>query len=350
MNLENSDYRAMMFYDYKIGLKPQDSHNRLTAAFNNNAPAIQTVYKWFKEFRCGRSSLEDGDRSGRPQTATTAVQEDAVAALIKEDGRISLERLSDLVGISKGSVYEIIHNRLKLSKVSARWVPHKLNDEEKMNRVEWCQATIRRYRNGNPRYTGSIITGDESWIYCYDPESKQQSMEWKSSGQPPPQKFARSRSQARKMVATFVSVHGHISTVPVENNATVTSHWYTTTCLPTVMNAAPMKGVRLPIILHHDNAPAHRAQNTTFWLANHDVQLLQHPPYSPDLAPCDFFVFPKVKKVLRGQIFNNENEAVQAFIKEVDSISPEEWQICFTKWFERMHKCISCNGEYFEKL
>jgi len=111
MNLENSDYRAMMFYDYKVGLKPQESHDRLTTAFANNAPGIPTVYKWFREFRCGRSSLDDGDRSGRPQTATTAVQEDAVAALIKEDGRISLERLLCFPCSEEGSQRSDIQQR-----------------------------------------------------------------------------------------------------------------------------------------------------------------------------------------------------------------------------------------------
>jgi hypothetical protein len=45
-------------------------------------------------------------------------------------------------------------------------------------------------------------------------------------------------------------------------------------------------------ILHHDNAPAHNALSVKTFLAKHKIPVLEHPPYSPDLAPCDFFLFP----------------------------------------------------------
>jgi len=57
-------------------------------------------------------------------------------------------------------------------------------------------------------------------------------------------------------------------------------------------------------ILHHDNAPAHRAVTTNEFLAKHDLSSLPHPPYSPDLAPCDFFLFPQLKKTMKGRRFN----------------------------------------------
>jgi hypothetical protein len=52
-------------------------------------------------------------------------------------------------------------------------------------------------------------------------------------------------------------------------------------------------------ILHHDNAPAHNALSVKLFLAKHK----KHPPYSPDLAPCDFFLFPKIKSALKGTRF-----------------------------------------------
>jgi len=53
-------------------------------------------------------------------------------------------------------------------------------------------------------------------------------------------------------------------------------------------------------ILHHDNAPAHRAVTTNEFLAKHNIPSLPQPPYSPDLAPCDFFLFPQLKKTMKG--------------------------------------------------
>lgn len=74
-----------------------------------------------------------------------------------------------------------------------------------------------------------------------------------------------------------------------------------------------------------------------------------HPPYSPDLAPCDFYLFPNVKKNLRGIRFSSAEAAVEAYEKEVAQIPTSEWNRCFENWFLRMKKCIDFNGDYFEK-
>ena len=74
-----------------------------------------------------------------------------------------------------------------------------------------------------------------------------------------------------------------------------------------------------------------------------------HPPYSPDLAPNDFFLFPTIKNKLRGQRFTSTEEAVNVFKNNVLRVLPLEWKNCFDKWFERMQKCIDLKGKYFEK-
>ena len=57
--------------------------------------------------------------------------------------------------------------------------------------------------------------------------------------------------------------------------------------------------------LHHDNAPAYTALNIGQFLAERSIATLKHPPYFPDLAPCDFFLFPKIKSVLKGTHFSD---------------------------------------------
>ena len=61
-------------------------------------------------------------------------------------------------------------------------------------------------------------------------------------------------------------------------------------------------------ILHHDNAPAHTSHLVQQFLAKHGTAQLQQPPYSPDLAPCDFFLFPRLKKVLKGHRFETTED------------------------------------------
>ncbi|CAH2002547.1 unnamed protein product [Acanthoscelides obtectus] len=77
-------------------------------------------------------------------------------------------------------------------------------------------------------------------------------------------------------------------------------------------------------------------KNTRQYLTEENVELLDHPPYSPDLNPNDFFTFPKIKNRLRGQRFQSPEEAVDAFKNAVLDLPANEWNKCFENWFERM--------------
>ncbi|CAH1990196.1 unnamed protein product [Acanthoscelides obtectus] len=138
------------------------------------------------------------------------------------------------------------------------------------------------------------------------------------------------------MVATFVSKAGHIATISLNEQITVTADWYTTICLPKVITELRKINPERRIILRQDNASSHTAQKTRQYLTEENVELLDHPPYSPDLSPDDFFTFPKIKNRLRGQRFQSPEEAVDAF--------KNNWNKCFENWFDRMQMCINLRG------
>jgi histone-lysine N-methyltransferase SETMAR len=154
------------------------------------------------------------------------------------------------------------------------------------------------------------------------------------------------------MIAVFFSRHGLLKVVPLVEQRTVTANWYCTSCLPAVFEELkkrrPKTGLR-GIHVHHDNASAHTAARTLEFLAQNNVQLVSHPPYSQDLAPCDFFLFPRMKNELRGQRFSSSDEAVAACETVLSKFNNEMWHKCFDEWFSRMHKCIAHGGCYFEK-
>ncbi|CAH2012334.1 unnamed protein product [Acanthoscelides obtectus] len=72
------------------------------------------------------------------------------------------------------------------------------------------------------------------------------------------------------------------------------------------------------------------------YLTEENVELLCHPPYSPDLSPNDFFTFPKIKNRLHGQRFQSPEEAVDAFKNAVLDLPVNEWNKCSENWFKRM--------------
>jgi len=113
-------------------------------------------------------------------------------------------------------------------------VPHQLTETQKAARVDWCLEMMERFENGASRRVSDVVTGDESWIYQFDPETKQQSAKWVFPGGDLPLKVKQSRSVGKKMVATFFSKSGHIATIVLEDQRTVTAKWYTEVCLPRV--------------------------------------------------------------------------------------------------------------------
>ena len=78
------------------------------------------------------------------------------------------------------------------------------------------------------------------------------------------------------------------------------------------------------------------------------IKTVPHPPYSPDLAPCDFWLFPKFKKNLRGSRFETIEEMKEAVTRVMDTFTLEDFQRAFQKLVEWYNKCIAARGEYFE--
>ncbi|CAH1979875.1 unnamed protein product [Acanthoscelides obtectus] len=162
-------------------------------------------------------------------------------------------------------------------------------------------------------------------------------------------KVIHSRSVSKKMVATFVSKAGHVATISLNEQGTVTADWYTIICLPKAITELRKINPERRIILHQVNASSHTAQKTRQYLTDENVELLDHPPYSPDLSPNDFFTFPKIENRLHGQRFQSPEEAVDAFKNAVLDLPANEWNKCFENWLKRMQMCINLRREYFEK-
>jgi len=101
-------------------------------------------------------------------------------------------------------------------------------------------------------------------------------------------------------------------------------------------------------IPHHDSDPAHEVLRVCEFLAMNPITKMDHPPYSPDLVHCDFWLFPKLKNGLKGQRFADLSD-IQCNVKTLLWGIPENYfQDCFRQWHHSLTKCIASQGEYFE--
>jgi len=234
--------------------------------------------------------------------------------------------------------------------VTAKFVPRLLTAEQKDDRVSICTDLCDRTHN-DPSFMTSVITGDEFWLYGYDPETKQMSSQWKTASSPRPKKAWQMKSSIKMMLIAFFDPEGLVHHEYVPRGQRVNKEFYKTVLQrlrDAVRRHHPEKWRSSNWILHHDNAPAHGAVSTNEFLAKHNIPPLPHPPYSPGLDPCDFFLFPQLKKTMKGSRFDCVEEIEANMTRQLRAITKCDYQRCFCQWQERWNKCIQAQGRYFK--
>jgi len=111
---------------------------------------------------------------------------DQIHELILEDCWISTKSIAEQLGISREQVGFIIHEDLDMQKLSTKWVPKCLNADQKH---QWCQSSeqlLEFFQRDPNNFLSQLVTMDKTWLFHYDQETKQQSMEWRHSGSPRP--------------------------------------------------------------------------------------------------------------------------------------------------------------------
>ena len=149
------------------------------------------------------------------------------------------------------------------------------------------------------------MTMDETWLYHYDPETKQQSMERRHSGSPRPKKFRVQKSIGKFLASIFWDQDGILLIDYLPKGQTINAEYYPCLLvqLKDILKENSRGNVTKGVLFLHDNAPAHRAFATQKKLAYLGFQFLDHPPYSPDLAPSDYHMFPGLKKTIESSLF-----------------------------------------------
>ncbi len=179
-----------------------------------------------------------------------------------------------------------------------------------------------------------------------------ESREWITVDDNRPQIPQRPRNAAKLMVVPFFDKRGLLE-VGYYENTTINKHNFLALIMEVQDLVRVRRGVNIwrhPYLLHMDNAPAHRADIVRRFLRQKNWPLLTHPPYSPDLSPCDFFLFPLLKRKLRGREFPNTFCLRIAIEAELALITAAQWRNCFLDWVKRCQRCIAFNGAYFKGM
>ena len=312
-----------------------------------------TICRWIKKFKDGESVIKDGHRSGRPTTSVTKSHVAAVKELIEKDGRYAVQDIAGQLGISQGSVHTILTKKLRLRKICARWVPHLLTTEQKKKRVDCSKKFLKQFINCDNRVISDMLTGDETRVYMYEPQRRSDNKQWRSKHQKRPIVAKRQKSTKKILYTIFFNSCGPVLQFPSKPGKSITSRFYKNVILKKLKKfyykKKPSTGLKR-IYLLHDNAPAHKSKEVVNFLDKEEVKVIDHPPYSPDLSPCDFFLFPKLKKHLAGRKHNSRKALGSAVYQCLKQIPRGDYFNAFRQWIDRLQKCIYVKGEYFEGL
>ena len=227
------------------------------------------------------------------------------------------------MNIDRETVKENLTEDLDMKKVCAKMVPKELTEEQKQRRVTICQDLLDRQDD----ILGRVITGEKTWVYQYDPETKRQSAQRKTANSPRPKKIPSVQiksqkipsvqikgqkipsvqiSRVKRILLTFFDIRRIVHYEFVPNGQTVNQVYYLEV-LERLSERVRRKRAE-PFannswVLHHDKTPAHTALSVRELLATTQITVLEHPAYSPDLAPSDFFSVPKDKGNIERKAF-----------------------------------------------
>lgn len=349
--MEKEQYRSVIRFLFLDGKKCEEIREKLIEVYKDQSPSMTTIRYWFNEFKRGRTSVFDEDRPGRPTEVTTEEIVDKIHDIVMEDRRMKVREISNMVNISTERVHNILHNELAMRKLSARWVPRLLTVDQKRVRMQMSKLSLSQFKRNKKEFLRRYVTVDETWIHHYTPEMKIQSAQWVFPNERAPKKAKTTQSAGKVMATVFWDSKGIIHIDYLPKGQTITGEYYCNVLEQFDKNLKEKRPhlARKKVLFHHDNAPAHSSAIATAKLVELRYELLPHPPYSPDLAPSDFFLFPNLKKWLGGKRFTSNEEVIsetEAYFAEFD----ESYFLSGLEKLEhRWDKCIKLRGDYVEK-
>ena len=178
--------------------------------------------EWHRRLKKGREKVEDDHSSGR-RCSRTDENVERVRQKVRSDRRLTVRMIADELGMNSERVWRIITEDLGMRKIFAKMVPRLLNEGQKERRVPMCQDILEQLET-EPNMLKRVVTGDESWIFKYDPLIKRQSLEWKSVLSPRPKKARVFKFKTTMMLIAFFDLDGFVHAEFLPQGQTINQH------------------------------------------------------------------------------------------------------------------------------
>ena len=176
MDLE--EQRFCVKFCFKLGKTFTETFQMLQQAYGEDCLSRTQCHEWHQRFKSSRTSIDDSPKSGQPSMSLDDDHIEKVLAVIRKNRRLTVREVVEEVGICKSLCHLILTGKLKMCLVvAAKFVLRLLTGAQKENCVIVSQGLFDCL-NADENVLKNVITGDESWVYSYDVETKVQSLHW----------------------------------------------------------------------------------------------------------------------------------------------------------------------------
>ena len=171
---EKLKQQAIIQFCVGLGHTPVQTMEMLNRLTKKTSVARSFVYKWHKRFSEGRETIMEDDRCSRLVSKSKTSDVKLAKDLLDVEGRVTMHELCSEIDMGYRTVHWILKDASNMIRVSARWVPRLLHNEME-RRVMDSKTFLRPFEKEGDAFLNWIITTDETWLFYYDPETKQQS-------------------------------------------------------------------------------------------------------------------------------------------------------------------------------
>ncbi|KAF2346061.1 Transposase type 1 [Trinorchestia longiramus] len=175
MDMTKHDLRLLMLHEFKLGHNASEASVNINQAWGEESTRDRTVRMWFGKFRSGDENLKDEEGRGR----LGSLENEQLHAVVEQNPRQSVREMFQTLGVSIATLSRHLKIIGKVKKLD-KWVPHELNENQKLRRFEVC--SMLSLHNTNDPFLDRIVTCDEKWV-LYD--NRKRSGQWLDLDEPP---------------------------------------------------------------------------------------------------------------------------------------------------------------------
>lgn len=337
------EIKVLVKYWHSKGYEAKKMHEKCLKHFPNVTVGYSTITNWIRRLDSGENIIDRKIGSGR-------LSDGLVDIKIIEELEItpfhSVRTLNQALKIPTTTIFYHLRNMGYVIK-HLKYVPHNLTQTHKNERVRISKLMLETLKQAKHQGWTFFLTGDESWFFL----DSDYELQWVHEDEKPAERPKRLISAKKCMITIFFSPLGFRVINMLPQKTTFTSQYFIDEILVKITKTHPPQVQRDPkrrVRLHFDNARPHKTNAVLQFCNNNGLSICEHPPYSPDLAPSDFYLFGMIKQKLKGRKFDSENELFNAIVEILKCVSKEELISVFKNWKGRLKQCITQKGEYID--